>query len=66
MIVKRRCDKPMAEKKGLLPCSRRCRTCIACIERDEHGDERHVYHHHGYDPEVRARNLRRRWLFYDD
>lgn len=66
MIVKRRCDKPMAEKKGLLPCDHRCSTCSACIERNEYGDERHVYHHHGYDPVLRARNMWRRWSFYDD
>lgn len=66
MIVSRRCDRPMAEKKRLLPCDHRCSTCVACIERNEYGDERHVYHHHGGDPVLRARNMWRRWSFYDD
>ena len=56
MIISRRCDKPMARKKRLLPCDHRCRTCIACIERNEYGDESHVYHHNGGDPTLQVRN----------
>ena len=42
-IVRRRCDVPMARNKGLLRvCDKRCRTCLACIEVDEFGQESHV------------------------
>ena len=40
-IVRRYCDKPMAEKKGYLPCDERCRQCHACIEVTKGGDKRH-------------------------
>lgn len=66
MIISRRCDKPMARRKGLLPCGHRCKTCVACIERDDHGTESHVYNWRGGDPVLLARNLRRRWFLDDD
>lgn len=32
MVRRQRCDKPMAEKKGLLDiCDHKCSQCIACI-----------------------------------
>lgn len=30
-ILRRRCDRPMAVRKKLLPCERNCRECFACI-----------------------------------
>lgn len=42
MIIKRRCDVPMAEKKGLFPCNGRCKTCLACIRMNELGQEDHT------------------------
>lgn len=50
----------MARKKKLLPCSHRCKTCIACIERDENGIESHVYPWRGGDPQLQVRNMIRR------
>ena len=33
MIKRRRCDVPMAEKKGVLKyCDHNCELCVACIE----------------------------------
>lgn len=43
VIVRRICDKSMAEKKGLLRnCTRRCRGCVAAIEVDEYGHFSHT------------------------
>ena len=41
-IVKRECDVPMASKKGLLPCDKQCKGCIACIEWNEEGERQHT------------------------
>lgn len=41
-VVRRRCDKPMAEKKGFLPCDNDCKNCLACIEELKCGENRHV------------------------
>lgn len=58
MIVSTRCDRPMAVSKRLLPCNKHCRTCVACIIRDESGEERHVHFPRGKgsDPFLLARN----------
>lgn len=68
MIIKRRCDKPMARKKGLLPCKHRCKTCNACIQMDDSGRESHVSTLHGGDPALQARNLAIRGMYggFDD
>lgn len=36
------CDEPMAKKKKLLPCSGKCKQCIAGILVDEEGNREHV------------------------
>lgn len=60
MIVRRRCDVPMARRKGLLyRCSRRCKDCLCCIETDEYGNEQHVAIVRGGDANLIARNLLR-------
>ena len=60
MIVKRRCDEPMARSKRLLPCRKNCASCVACIERNEYGDERHALggQKERSDPVLLARNLK--------
>jgi len=63
MIIKRRCDKPMAEKKGLLPCQHRCKTCNACIVMGENSSESHVSTLHGGDPALQARNSKIRSMY---
>ena len=60
IVVSRRCDVPMARSKGLLPCRKECRTCTACIERDQYGNERHAVHGKAVDYRLLARNLRLR------
>lgn len=66
MIVSRRCDVPMARSKGFLPCKGEdCRSCVACIVRDDHGNE---YHALGAaedrsDPKLLARNMRLRGYY---
>lgn len=59
MIVSSRCDKAMARSKRLLPCEHNCRSCVCCIIRDEHGNERHVLggYGEGSDPRLLQRNL---------
>ena len=42
LILKRECDRSMAEKKGLLPCKGKCENCIACIETNCNGERSHV------------------------
>lgn len=45
MIVKRYCDRPMAEKKELLEiCDHNCRACVACLEVDDQGNTGHAMH----------------------
>lgn len=46
IVIDRRCDVPMASKKGLLPCEggAKCLNCYACLEQIENGEWRH------YDP----------------
>lgn len=43
VVVARRCDRPMAEKKHLLPCEGgiKCHTCFACLEQDLNGEWQH-------------------------
>lgn len=41
-IVKRECDIPMAKKKGLFPCNKKCEKCHACIETTISGERQHV------------------------
>lgn len=43
IVVSRRCDEPMADKKGLLPCEggTKCFSCIACLEQDLDGEWSH-------------------------
>lgn len=60
VIVSRRCDEPMARRKGLLGyCQHRCSECLCCIEKDAHGSEQHVSIVRGGDPGLIARNLLR-------
>ena len=66
MIIGRRCDKPMAEKKRLLPCNKRCRTCVACIRISDDGRESHTPDFRdGGDPALLARNLAIRSYYGD-
>lgn len=66
MIVRRRCDKPMAEKKRLLPCKKRCRTCVACIHISDDGRDFHTpTFRDGGDPVLQARNLAIRSYYGD-
>lgn len=44
-VVRRECDEAMAIKKGFLPCDRKCKTCLACIEILDSGDRQHVNLH---------------------
>ena len=60
MIKRRRCDVPMARRKGLLgKCRRNCGECLCCIEMDEWGNESHVGVVRGGDAGIMARNLSR-------
>ena len=60
IIIGRRCDVPMARRKGLLGyCQRRCSQCLCCIEKDAYGGEQHVSIVRGGDPGIIARNLLR-------
>ena len=66
MIVGRRGDKPMAEKKRLLPCKKRCRTCVACIHISDDGRDFHTpTFRDGGDPVLQARNLAIRSYYGD-
>ena len=65
MIISIRCDEPMAKKKGLLPCNKRCRTCVACIRRNEYGQEGHVWNLRGSCPALAARNMAIRSYYGD-
>jgi hypothetical protein len=49
-VIKRECDKPMAEKKGYLPCDENCKTCLACIETLSSGDRQHFGYKYGKGP----------------
>ena len=42
-IVRRECDESMARKKGLLPCEKKCKTCMAAIEVHADGERNHYY-----------------------
>ena len=43
MIKKYRCDKPMAEKKGILQvCDHDCKNCLCAMAMSESGAEYHV------------------------
>lgn len=69
ITVRRRCDVPMARKKGLLPCGHRCRTCLACIQINRLGEERHTpnFKKKGSgDPGLLARNLLRGGFIDED
>jgi len=60
-IVNRRCDRPMARSKKLLPCDHNCKTCVACIEMDEYGSESHAVRDckRESDPKLTAKILKR-------
>lgn len=42
LVVRRECDKAMAEKKGFFPCNEDCKRCHACIEVKSNGNKEHV------------------------
>ena len=46
-IIRRECDEPMARSKGLLPCEKNCKNCMACIEITESGERQHCNRHGG-------------------
>ena len=46
-IIGRECDEPMARSKGLLPCEKDCKNCMACIEIIETGERQHCNRHNG-------------------
>ena len=46
-IIGRECDEPMAMSKGLLPCEKDCKNCMACIEIIETGERQHCNRHNG-------------------
>lgn len=43
IVVDRKCDVPMAEKKHFLPCEggTKCFGCVACMEQDQNGEWHH-------------------------
>lgn len=43
IIIQRKCDEPMADKKHYLPCEGgiKCNTCPACLEQVDSGEWRH-------------------------
>lgn len=60
MIIRYRCDRPMAEKKGVLQyCDRRCRECLCAIKIDEWGREEHNGDLQGGSSIFTARNIDR-------
>lgn len=67
MIIRRYCDEPMAKKKKLFPCDKRCHQCVACIEVDEDGQGAHAVHgdKNARDMKLFARNLQIRGLHGD-
>lgn len=46
-IIGRECDEPMARSKGLFPCERDCKNCMACIEITDTGERQHCTRHKG-------------------
>ena len=46
-IIDRYCDEPMARSKGLLPCEKDCKNCMACIEVTDTGERQHCTRHSG-------------------
>lgn len=46
-IIGSECDEPMARSKGLLPCEKDCKNCMACIEIVETGERQHCNRHNG-------------------
>ena len=40
-IIRRECDRPMAKKKGYIPCNQDCKNCLACIEINSEGERSH-------------------------
>lgn len=46
-IIHRECDEPMARSKGLLPCEKDCKNCMACIETTDTGNRQHCTRHKG-------------------
>lgn len=62
-VIRRRCDVPMARRKGLIPCDKTCKTCVACIETDEEYRDSHASMGRGSDPRLLARNLKRMGMF---
>lgn len=68
MIVKRYCDRPMAEKKRLLEiCDHKCKQCVACIEVNEYGSVRHAVTERGSrDTKLWVRNQKIRKYYGED
>lgn len=71
-IIDRYCDEPMARSKGLLPCEKDCKNCMACIEVTDTGERQHCTRHKGdlkrkfietndEVEEIIAKNLQVRW-----
>ena len=46
-IIDRYCDEPMARSKGIFPCEKDCKNCMACIEVTDTGERQHCTRHHG-------------------
>lgn len=65
MIISTRCDVPMARSKRLLPCNKRCRSCVACILRDDSGSESHFWDPKGSDTVLLMRNISLRSYYGD-
>ena len=57
-IIGRYCDEPMARSKGLFPCEKDCKNCMACIEITDTGERQHCKRHHG--------DLRRKFIEAND
>lgn len=57
--MKYRCDRPMADKKGISQtCDKNCGGCICALVMDESGQERHVNLDGGSCGNVNRRNIR--------
>lgn len=43
IVLDRKCDVPMADKKHFLPCEggNKCKTCVACLEQGLNGEWQH-------------------------
>lgn len=41
-VIRRECDRAMADKKGYTPCNKDCKNCLACIETNADGMRCHT------------------------